>query len=302
VGDGLEAAPSQPVALLPDPTRPGLLGGDGERVIPLDVAGLARPGPYGEDGTIQGLLEMGGVPYTGSGVAGSAVGMDKELMKAVFAQAGLPQVDYLVARDRAHDIEGVAGEVEAGFDYPVFVKPVNLGSSVGIVKAHDGAELRDALELAFGYDRKVIIEAAVDGREIECAVLGNEWPETSVPGEVLPGNEFYDYEAKYTEGKMAFTIPAPIAEAQAAEVRRVAAGSFVAIDGAGFARCDFFIEHGSGRVLINEINTTPGMTDMSAFPKLWGATGLPFPALADRIVELALQRHAARAVLRTSRD
>jgi D-alanine-D-alanine ligase len=301
VRDGLEVVPAQPVALLADPTRPGLLVGDGERVVPLDVAFPVLHGPFGEDGTIQGLFELAGVPYTGAGVAASAVGMDKELMKAVFAQAGLPQVDYLVARDRADDVEGVAVEVEAGLDYPVFVKPVNLGSSVGIVKAHDGDELRAALELAFGYDRKVIVEAAVDGREIECAVLGNERPEASAVGEVTPGNEFYDYEAKYTEGKMAFAIPASLDDGQAAEVRRVAAAAFTAIDCAGFARCDFFIEHG-GRVLINEINTTPGMTDMSAFPKLWGASGLPFPALADRIVELAFQRHASRRVLRTTRD
>jgi D-alanine-D-alanine ligase len=302
VRDGLEAAPSQPVALLPDPTRPGLVVGDGDRVVPLDIAFLALHGPFGEDGTIQGLLELAGVPYTGSGVAASAVGMDKELMKAVFAQAGLPQVAYTVARDRAHDVDGVVAEVEAGFGYPVFVKPVNLGSSVGIVKAHDRGELRDAVASAFGYDRKIIVEAAVEGREIECAVLGNERPESSLPGEVVPGNEFYDYEAKYTDGMMAFTIPAPIDEAQAAEVRRIAAAAFAAIDCAGFARCDFFLESGTGRVLLNEINTTPGMTDMSAFPKLWGATGLPFPALADRIVELGLERHAARTLLRTSRD
>jgi len=298
--DGLEAAPSQPVALLPDPSRPGLVVGDGERVIPFDVAFPVLHGPFGEDGTIQGLFEMAGVAYVGSGVAASGVGMDKELMKGLFTEAGLPQVGYLVARDRAGDVDGVVAEVEGDLDYPVFVKPVNLGSSVGIVKAHDRDELGAAVELAFGYDRKVIIEATAEGRECECAVLGNEQPEASVVGEVLPGNEFYDYEAKYTEGKMAFALPAPISDAQAAEVRRVAVAAFKAIDACGLARCDFFIEQPSGRVLLNEINTIPGMTDMSAFPKLWEASGLPFRALTDRLVELALARHATRRGLRTT--
>ena len=300
VRDGLEAAPSQPVALLPDPSRLGLVVGDGERVIPFDVAFPVLHGPFGEDGTIQGVFEFAGVPYTCAGVAASAVGMDKELMKALFAQADLPQVDYLVARDRADDVEGVVAEAEGDLGYPVFVKPVNMGSSVGIVKAHDRGELRDAVELAFAYDRKVIVEAAAEGREVECAVLGNEQPEASVIGEVLPGNEFYDYEAKYTEGKMAFVIPAPLTEAQTTEVRRIAVAAFRAVDAAGGARCDFFVERAGGRVLLNEINTIPGMTNMSAFPKLWEASGLSFPALADRLVELALERHATRRALRTT--
>ncbi len=301
VRDGLEAVPAQPVALLPDPTRPGLVVGDGERVIALDVAFPILHGPFGEDGTIQGLFELAGVPYAGAGVAASAVGMDKELMKAVFAEAGLPQVDYLVVRDRAGDVDGVVVDVESAFDYPVFVKPVNLGSSVGIAKAHDRDELREALTVAFGFDRKVIVEAFVEARELECGVIGNEVPEVSLPGEVAPANEFYDYEAKYTEGMMSFAIPAPLDEAQAAEVRRVAAAAYSAIDCCGFARCDFFLERATGRVLLNEINTIPGLTAMSAFPKVWAASGLPYPALADRLVELALERHAARRALRTSR-
>jgi D-alanine-D-alanine ligase len=301
VRDGLEAAPGQPVCLLPDPTRPGLLVGDGERVIPVDVAFPVVHGPYGEDGTIQGLFELAGLPYVGAGVAASAVGMDKELMKAVFAQAGLPQVDYLISRDRGDDVDGLVAEVEADFDYPLFVKPVNLGSSVGIGKAHDGDELATMLDLAFGYDRKVIVEAFADGREIECGVIGNEQPEVSVAAEILPGNEFYDYESKYTEGKMDFVAPAPIDTAQAAEVRRIAAAAFRAIDCAGYARCDFFLEAATGRVLVNEINTLPGLTEMSAFPKVWEATGLAYSALADRLISLALRRHASRRALRTSR-
>ncbi len=174
VRDGLETAPGRPVCLLPDPTRPGLLVGDGERVIPVDVAFPVVHGPYGEDGTIQGLFELADLPYVGAGVAASAVGMDKEFMKAAFAQAGLPQVDYLVSRDRADDVDGLVAEVEADFDYPLFVKPVNLGSSVGIGKAHDGDELATMLDLAFAYDRKIIVEAFADGREIECGVIGND--------------------------------------------------------------------------------------------------------------------------------
>jgi D-alanine-D-alanine ligase len=299
--DGLEAASAQPVALLPDPSRPGLLVGGGERVIPIDVAFPALHGPYGEDGTIQGLFELADLPYVGAGVTASAVGMDKELMKAVFAHAGLPQVDYVVARDRGDDIDGVVAEVEADFAYPLFVKPVNLGSSVGIGKAHDTAELAAMLELAFSFDRKVIVEAFADGREVECAVIGNEVPEVSVPAEILPGNEFYDYESKYTDGKMAFVAPAPIGEDQIAEVRRIAAAAYRAIDCSGYARCDFFVDRAGGRVLVNEINTLPGMTEMSAFPKLWQASGLAYPALADRLVSLAVSRHAARRALRTSR-
>jgi len=271
--DGLAATPCRPVALLPDPTRPGLVVGDGAEVVPIDVAFPILHGPYGEDGTVQGLLELAGVPYAGAGVTASAVGMDKELMKALFAQAGLPQVDYLVARDRAADIGGVVADVEAAFSYPVFVKPVNLGSSVGISKAHQRAELVQALRLAFAYDRKVIIEAFVDAREVECGVIGNDKPEVSIAGEVIPGNEFYDYEAKYTEGMMSFAIPAGLDAGQAARVAEIASAAYRALDCAGYARCDFFIDKASGAVVLNEVNTIPGMTDMSAFPKVWEASG-----------------------------
>ena len=302
--DGLAGVACEPVALLPDPTRPGFVVGEGasHRAIAVDAVFPVLHGPYGEDGTVQGLFELAGLPYAGAGVAASAVGMDKELMKGLFAQAGLPQVDYLVARDRRDDLAALVAEVEASFAYPVFVKPVNLGSSVGIAKAHDRDELATALADAFDFDRKVIVEAFVDARELECGVVGNEAPEVSVVAEIMPGNEFYDYEAKYTDGMMSFTIPAALDDAVGAEVRRLARAAFLAIDCAGFARCDLFLEKATGRVLVNEINTIPGLTGMSAFPKVWEASGVPYPELAARIVALALERHAQRHGLRTSRS
>jgi D-alanine-D-alanine ligase len=297
--DGLSSTPSEPVALSVDPRRPGLVTAAGASV-PLDFVFPILHGTFGEDGTIQGLLEMAGVPYAGAGVLGSAVGMDKELMKAAFTVAELPQIDYLVARDSANDLPAVVASVEDGFEYPVFVKPANLGSSVGMTKAHNRGELTTALQLAFSYDRKVIVEAFVAGRELECAVLGNESPEASIPGEVRAANEFYDYEAKYTDGMMEFHIPAPLTPEQTSEVRDLAVQAFLAIDCAGFARCDFFID-GDGKVLVNEINTIPGMTSMSAFPRLWEASGVDGPALVDRIVQLGRERFAVRAALSTTR-
>jgi D-alanine-D-alanine ligase len=296
--DGLDATPCDDVDLAVDPAGPGLRVG-GERLHP-DIAFPILHGTFGEDGTIQGLLECAGLAYAGAGVAASAVGMDKELMKAVFAAAGLPQVEYVVLRDG--DCTGPAGiaAVERRLDYPVFVKPCNLGSSVGMTKAHDRGELGPALELAARYDRKVIVEASVDARELECSVLGNERPRASVPGEVVPANEFYDYEAKYTDGMMAFTIPAALEAGLTTEVRDLAVRAFSAIDCAGFARCDFFVERATDRVLVNEINTIPGMTAMSAFPRLWEATGVGNRELVDEIVELGLQRHAVRQGLLTT--
>lgn len=298
--DGLDATPCDPAALFPDPTRSGLETVAGAR-IPLDFAFPVLHGTYGEDGTIQGLLEMAGLPYAGAGVLASSVGMDKELMKAAFTAWGLPQVDYLVARDLTGDPAAFVARVEAAFDYPVFVKPANLGSSVGMTKAHTIAELLSALELASRYDRKVIVEAFADCREVECAVLGNESPTASVPGEVVPAHEYYDYESKYTDGLMTMKIPAPLAEATTARVRELAVETFRAVDCSGYARCDFFVRESDGTVLVNEINTIPGMTHMSAFPRLWGATGVEPPALVDRIVELGLQRHAVRSRLSVSR-
>jgi D-alanine-D-alanine ligase len=297
--EGLDAVASQAAHLVADPTRPGLELADGS-FRALDFAFPIMHGTFAEDGTIQGLFELAGLAYAGSGVAASGAGMDKELMKAVFAAHRLPQVDWLVLRGADVGGEAALAAVEERFDYPVFVKPCNLGSSVGMTKAHDRDELRPALDLAARYDRKVIVEAFADGRELECSVLGNDEPRASVPGEVTPANEFYDYEAKYTDGMMSFAIPAPVSAAQTEAVRDLAVRAFGVIDAAGYARCDFFLEEGSGRVLINEINTIPGMTRFSAFPRLWAASGVDGPALMDEIVRLGLERHAARQGLLTS--
>jgi D-alanine-D-alanine ligase len=297
LADGLDRAVCEPVHLVADPARPGLSLADGT-FRPLDFAFPIMHGTFAEDGTIQGLLEMAGLAYAGSGVLASSVGMDKEIMKAVFAACGLPQVDYVVLRDGDALREDAVATVEARLQYPVFVKPANLGSSVGMTKAHDRAELGPALELAASYDRKVIVEASSAGREVECAVLGNEVPRASVAGEVLPANEYYDYEAKYTQGKMEFLIPAPIGDEKQAEAQALAAAAFSAIDASGFARCDFFLEP-DGRILVNEINTIPGMTAMSGFPRLWAASGVDGHALIAEIVRLGLARHAARGPVRT---
>lgn len=269
----------------------------------LDVVFPVLHGPYGEDGTVQGLLELAGVPYVGSGVLASAVGMDKAMMKVCFAARGLPIVAHLVAwRDEwERDPGAVVGRVEGALGYPVFVKPANLGSSVGISKAGDRGALGAALSLAAQYDRKLVVEAAVPAaREVECSVLGNDRPEASVPGEILPSREFYDYEAKYLE-ESPVLVPAPLDEAQTAEVRRLAVEAFLAVEASGFARVDLLVSRETGAVVLNEINTIPGFTTISMFPKLWEATGLGYPALLDRLVELAFERHAAKQALRTSR-
>jgi D-alanine-D-alanine ligase len=300
LAQGIGEVEREAVTLTVDPARPGLEA-EGSDFTPVDFAFPVMHGTFAEDGTIQGLLELAGLPYAGAGVAASAVGMDKELMKAVFASRGLPQVDALVLRGAAVGGDAALDAVERRFSYPVFVKPCNLGSSVGMTKAHDRAELRPALDLAARYDRKVIVEAHVDGREFECSVLGNDAPKASVPGEVTAANEFYDYEAKYTDGLMSFAIPAPLSDEQTETVRDLAVRAFSAIDCAGYARCDFFLERGSERILLNEINTIPGMTRFSAFPRLWEASGVDTVALMDEIVRLGLERHAARERLFTRR-
>lgn len=297
---GLDAVPSRAVHLVTDPGRPGLAFPEGP-FVPLDFAFPIMHGTFAEDGTVQGLLEMAGLAYAGAGVLGSSVGMDKELMKAVFAAAGLPQMDYLVLRDDAAVGADAVAAVEARLAYPVFVKPANLGSSVGMTKAHDRGELRTALELAAVYDRKTVVEAACEGRELECSLLGNADVRASVVGEVIPANEFYDYEAKYTEGKMAFVIPAAVDERQSARVRELAVAAFRAIDASGFARCDFFLEAATGRVVLNEINTIPGMTAMSGFPRLWEASGVGGRQLIEEIVRLGLERHERLARLKMAR-
>lgn len=266
-----------------------------ERLAPADVVFPVMHGPYGEDGRMQGFLEMAGVPYVGSGVLGSAVSMDKITMKKVFAQHGLPQVGWvgLTRRDWQEDREGSLKSVEDALGYPGFVKPSNLGSSVGINRADDRTSLADALDEAFTHDRRVIVEQFVDAREVEVSALGNDEPEISLPGEIILAAEgFYDYEAKYGEGGMNLVVPAEIPEAVAERIERVAKEAFVAVDAAGMSRIDFFVERETGELFLNEINTIPGFTQTSVYAKLWDASGLPYADLLDRLISLAIERHA----------
>ena len=270
--------------------------------LTLDVVFPVLHGPYGEDGTVQGLLELANVPYVGAGVLASAVGMDKAMMKLVFAARGLPICEYEVVAKRRwqQDERGTLHTIVNHLGFPVFVKPANLGSSVGISKAKHATELRAAINLAADFDRKIVIEAAVPhAREIEVAVLGNDEPLASVPGEVVPSREFYDYEAKYVTDDSALLIPAPLTGRQTQEIRTLAVAAFNAIDGAGMSRVDFLLSSESGVVYLNEVNTIPGFTTIGMYSKLWDASGLPFPALLDRLIALALERHADKQQLRT---
>jgi len=269
----------------------------------LDVVFPVLHGPYGEDGTVQGLLELANVPYVGAGVLASAVGMDKAAMKLVFQAKGLPVCDYevLLTRDWRKDPNAILQAVVSRLGFPLFVKPANLGSSVGISKAKHAAELRDAITLAGEFDRKIVVEAAVPAaREIECAVLGNDDPEASLPGEVIPSREFYDYEAKYLDDASQTIVPAKLTKPQTKEVRRLALEAFKAIDGAGMARVDFLLAGDSGVLYLNEVNTIPGFTTISMYSKMWDASGVPYPKLLDRLIELALERHAEKQQRRTS--
>lgn len=270
--------------------------------LALDVIFPVLHGPYGEDGTVQGLLELANVPYVGAGVMASAVAMDKAMMKIAFAARGLPMVPHVVVLRREWEAapERVGAMLEERLGFPMFVKPANLGSSVGISKVKSRDDLGAGMVIAAEFDRKIVVEAAVPAaREIECSVLGNDVPEASVPGEILPTREFYDYDAKYIEDSQAL-IPAPLDEATTAEVRRLAVESFLAVEAAGFARVDFLLSRETGRLYLNEINTIPGFTTISMFPKLWEASGLSYAAVLDRLVELALERHAAKQGLRTT--
>lgn len=265
-------------------------GSDG---LGVDVVVPLLHGPYGEDGTIQGLLELADLPYVGSGVVGSAVGMDKVMMKRAFSACGLPQVSYLVLRD-GDDRARFAAAVEAELGLPCFVKPANMGSSVGVSKAHDGAELDVAIDEALAFDEWIVAEEAVTGREVEVGVLGDAPPEASVPGEIVPGAEFYTYADKYEDGSAQLLIPAPLDEARTAEVRALAVEAFVACRCEAMARVDFFFEEDGRGFLVNELNTIPGFTPISMYPKLWAASGLAYPDLLDRLIELAIDRHARR--------
>jgi len=271
--------------------------------VGLDAIFPVLHGPHGEDGTVQGLLELANVPYVGCGVLASAVGMDKALMKRVFGAAGLPQCAYVVvSRQRVlAEPAVVAEELADALGLPVFVKPANLGSSVGISKARTVETLVDALELAAEYDRKVVVEAAVPhAREIEVAVLGNDEPRASVPGEIVPSREFYDYEAKYLDSGSRLAIPADVPADLGARLQTLALDAFRAIDGAGLSRVDFLVDGESGEVFVNEINTMPGFTTISMYSKLWAASGLAYPDLVDRLLQLALERHAEKQQLRVS--
>jgi D-alanine-D-alanine ligase len=280
-------------------------GATGQTFPPLDLIFPVLHGPYGEDGTLQGLLELAGIPYVGSGVLASALGMDKLSAKDVFAAHGLPQVPYRAVKRTqwCSASAAVLSALEAALPYPMFVKPANLGSSIGISKAHDRAELSAALDEAARYDRKLLVEQAVtQAREIECSVLGNDDPIASVPGEVVPAHEFYDYAAKYLDGDSALLIPAPIPSETATRVRELAVRAFLAIDAAGLARVDFLLNGLTGEVWLNEVNTMPGFTSISMYPKLWEATGIPYRDLVDRLIDLAFERHADRAQSQTTYD
>lgn len=283
----------RPVAVVPQPGHPAN--------PPLDVAFPVLHGPMGEDGTVQAVFELAEIPYVGAGVAASAVGMDKELMKAAFRAAGIPVVPYRVVHrgEWLRDPGGVVRDASAHPGLPAFVKPANLGSSVGVQRACDEQALRDALEQALSFDRKALVErSAAPMQEVECSVLGDESPETSVPGEVRPRREFYDYEAKYEDEATQLVVPASLEEAVAARVRKLAAAAFRAIDACGMARVDFFVRP-DGWVIVNEINTIPGFTAVSMYPRLWEASGLPYPRLLDRLVEIAVEQHRVRLELRT---
>jgi D-alanine-D-alanine ligase len=269
----------------------------------VDVVFPVLHGTYGEDGTVQGLLELADVPYVGCGVLASAAGMDKAVMKKLFIHHGLPVGPFTVAlrHEWERDASAINGRVRGELKYPVFVKPANLGSSVGISKAKSDDDFRQAMAVALEFDRKVVIEAAVpNAREIECAVLGNDDPEASVPGEVIPSREFYDYEAKYLDDSSQTLIPAPLDERQTADIRRLSIEAFKAVECTGMARVDFLLSRDTGALFVNEVNTIPGFTTISMYPKMWEATGLPYPRLLERLIQLALERHDEKQRLRTS--
>lgn len=291
----------QQVAIIGDPTAQGLmhLGQNGEmpNTEPLDVVFPVLHGTYGEDGTIQGLLDMAGVPYVGCGVLASATGMDKVVMKQLFERAGLTVTPYcwFLRSSWEESPKKVLKKISRSLGFPVFVKPANLGSSVGISKARDKEELREAIKDAARYDRRIIVERAVTGREIEISVLGNEHPLASLPGEVITGHEFYDYEDKYIDNVSKTITPAKLPKKIIKQIQRDALIAFQAIDGSGLARVDFFVESKTSRVIINELNTMPGFTSISMYAKMWESSGISYRELIDRLIALAFERHADRS-------
>ena len=272
--------------------------------IDADIYFPVLHGPYGEDGTIQGLLEMGDVPYAGASVMDSAVGMDKAMTKIIWEAKNLPVVKYLIVPEkewRANQ-EAILSEIKAELPLPRFVKPACLGSSVGISKVKEDSETPAALDEAFRYDRKILVEEGILGRELECSVLGNEEPKASLPGEIMPFREFYDYEDKYIEGKTRFGIPAQLTPSQSEEIQRLSVEAFKAIDCSGMARVDFLMDGKSEKIYLSEINTIPGFTEISMYPKLWEVSGLSFPLLLEKLIELGLDRHREKKKSRENRD
>ncbi len=292
-----------PAALSPD-NEGGLLTYDsGRQSVKLDVVFPVLHGPYGEDGTVQGLLDLAGVPYVGCGVLASAVAMDKVVSKELFIARGIPTAPYVwfFASEWQRDPGAIIERIEKTLTYPLFIKPANMGSSVGIFKVKNRGELTAHVPESARYDRKVVVEEAVpDAREIEVSILGNDRPAASVPGEIIPSNEFYDYDAKYVDGKSKDAIPADLPQETIRTIQRLAVEAFSAVDGAGLARADFLVSRDNDRVFLNEINTMPGFTSISMYPKLWQATGLAYPDLLSRLVDLALERHREKQELLTS--
>ena len=299
------------VALIGDPSHRGLISleSDSQSFVAekLDVVFPALHGTYGEDGTLQGLLEMADVPYVGCGVLPSSCGMDKVTMKSLFVQAGLPICKYLwfLRSQWRNNPAKVIRKVVTDIGLPCFVKPANLGSSVGVSRATDKKSLTEAIELAAQYDRKIIVEEELIAREIECAVLGNDEPKASLPGEYVVYDEaprFLDYTEKYTNtGRVSFVVPAPLSKATTTKIQRMAIRAFQSIDGAGLARVDFFLPRNGGELVINELNTMPGLTEVSGYPKMWAASGLPFGRLLETLIELAFERHREKLLTKTSR-
>lgn len=262
---------------------------NGVEKIHTDVIFPVLHGEYGEDGTVQGLFELSGIPYVGAGVMASANGMDKTSSKIVFESVGIPQADWVVV-NKNDDFEEKMNEIEDHLGYPCFVKPARTGSSVGVGKAHDRAELKTALENAAKFDRKILVEENIDGREVECAVLGNDDVKAATVGEIMPTVEFYDFDAKYNDNSTKLQIPADLPEETIETIREYAVRAFKALDGDGLSRVDFFVRSSDGKVLLNEINTLPGFTNISMYPKLWGTVGIEYGELLDRLIELALER------------
>jgi D-alanine-D-alanine ligase len=308
--DAIGGFPRNAVALLGDTGYKGLIkleAGPGEdKVEKLDVIFPVLHGTYGEDGTIQGLLEMADIPYVGCGVLGSSCGMDKVFMKILFRDAGLPICRYIwfLRSEWENDNETTVKQIENILGYPCFVKPANLGSSVGVSRANDEISLREAIALAAQYDRKIIVEECLDMREIECAVMGNDEPRASLPGEYIIRDEskkFLDYTEKYAgTGNNEFIVPAPVSEELSKKIQQMALTAFKAIDGSGLARVDFFLRNDTKALIVNEINTLPGLTDASGFPKMWAGTGLEFTQVIDALVTLAFERHRDKSKNKTS--